>query len=133
LYTYFIFSQPSRLNPIRGELEKILDNKEKSNNSSSWKNSPTKKAIALWSYAATKSDELSLRKGDIIILTQTPEEGWWEGKVSNQVGWFPSPYCKIFEGSTPPEIDEEESEDPTEVAKVLIFINLKVKSFPCLL
>jgi len=60
---------------------------------------PTKKAtsqhfaIAKYSYEAQQSDELSLSKGDKIVVLEKSSDGWWKGELSNEkVGWFPSNY-----------------------------------------
>jgi len=38
--------------------------------------------------------QLSFRAGDTIQVTQAGEpEGWWEGSLNGQVGWFPSTFC----------------------------------------
>ncbi|KJE90209.1 hypothetical protein CAOG_01550 [Capsaspora owczarzaki ATCC 30864] len=55
-------------------------------------------ALALYSFVATKTDELSFDEGDIIVLTKVIDGGWWEGTVKNSTGWFPSNYCEIQEG-----------------------------------
>lgn len=62
---------------------------------------PTKKqnltsqhfAIAKYSYEAQQSDELSLSKGDKIVVLEKSSDGWWRGELGNEkVGWFPSNY-----------------------------------------
>jgi len=52
---------------------------------------------AIYSYLAQGPDELSLREGDIIVLSgKTAEDGWWEGYDSQgQKGIFPSNYVEI--------------------------------------
>ena len=38
--------------------------------------------------------QLSFRAGDVIQVTQQGEpDGWWEGALNGQVGWFPSNFC----------------------------------------
>lgn len=60
-----------------------------------------RKAVALYPYAASKSDELTFTAGQIIDLISTPEEGWWEGRINDQFGWFPTPYVQEFQGEPP--------------------------------
>ena len=38
-----------------------------------------RRAVALYPYAASRSDELTFHEGAIIQLVTTPNEGWWEG------------------------------------------------------
>ncbi|XP_075943185.1 mitogen-activated protein kinase kinase kinase 11 [Anarhichas minor] len=59
---------------------------------------------ALFDYEASCKDELTLRKGDLVeVLSLDSEisgdEGWWAGKVNNQVGIFPSNYGSFKPGS----------------------------------
>ncbi len=45
--------------------------------------------------------QLSFSKSDIIILTQTPNEGgWWEGTLNGKTGWFPSNYVEQISKKT---------------------------------
>ncbi|XP_046821690.1 rho guanine nucleotide exchange factor 7 [Vespa crabro] len=49
---------------------------------------------ALFSFKGKNNDELCFKKGDIITITQTDDEGWWEGTLHDKTGWFPSNYVK---------------------------------------
>ncbi|XP_015279398.1 PREDICTED: mitogen-activated protein kinase kinase kinase 11 [Gekko japonicus] len=61
---------------------------------------------ALFDYEAASSDELTLRKGDLVEVLSwdaaiSGDEGWWAGKVNNQVGIFPSNYVSPKTGGYP--------------------------------
>uniref|UniRef100_UPI00398F149F mitogen-activated protein kinase kinase kinase 9 n=1 Tax=Pristiophorus japonicus TaxID=55135 RepID=UPI00398F149F len=52
---------------------------------------------AVFDYEASAEDELSLRQGDVVeVLSKdskvSGDEGWWTGKIHDQVGIFPSNY-----------------------------------------
>jgi len=49
---------------------------------------------AIYSFKGENNDELCFEKDDVIILTQTPEGGWFEGThlVNRVTGWFPAGY-----------------------------------------
>lgn len=54
---------------------------------------------AVYDYDAQNEDELSLRRGDIIqVLSKEPkisgDEGWWTGKLKEQVGIFPGEFVQ---------------------------------------
>ncbi|OAD52161.1 Rho guanine nucleotide exchange factor 7, partial [Eufriesea mexicana] len=49
---------------------------------------------ALFSFKGKNNDELCFKKGDVITITQTDEEGWWEGTLHDKTGWFPSNHVK---------------------------------------
>lgn len=38
--------------------------------------------------------QLCFKKGDVITITQTDDEGWWEGTLHDKTGWFPANYVK---------------------------------------
>ncbi|XP_060614303.2 mitogen-activated protein kinase kinase kinase 11 [Anolis sagrei] len=70
---------------------------------------------ALFDYEAASSDELTLRKGDLVEVLSwdaaiSGDEGWWAGKVNDKVGIFPSNYVSPKTGGYvgpegPPEAD----------------------------
>ncbi|XP_070704533.1 ABI family, member 3a isoform X2 [Pempheris klunzingeri] len=52
------------------------------------------KVVALYSYEASKPDDLPLTEGDIIYLTQRHDDGWCEGVLSGRRGFFPENYVQ---------------------------------------
>ncbi|KAF3702566.1 CD2-associated protein Adapter protein CMS Cas ligand with multiple SH3 domains [Channa argus] len=48
----------------------------------------------LFEYQPQNEDELELKLGDIIEITEEVEEGWWSGSVNGKVGLFPSNFVK---------------------------------------
>jgi len=53
-------------------------------------------AIAKYDYEANQDDELSISKGDRIVVLEKSPDGWWKGrKGTGQVGWFPSNYVTL--------------------------------------
>ncbi|XP_051892551.1 SH3 domain-containing protein 21 isoform X1 [Pristis pectinata] len=49
---------------------------------------------AAFDYVASNEDELSLHKGDVVLVLEkdTGEDGWWEGYVNGNQGLFPDNY-----------------------------------------
>ncbi|XP_054276253.1 protein nervous wreck-like isoform X1 [Macrosteles quadrilineatus] len=52
-------------------------------------------AIALYDYEATCEDEITFNEGEVLeilrkIVHDNVDDGWWEGKIGDQVGLFPS-------------------------------------------
>lgn len=43
---------------------------------------------------ANDEDTLTLRVGDILIVLETREDGWWRGQSGETVGLFPVDYCE---------------------------------------
>jgi len=49
--------------------------------------------IAKYAYQAQQADEISLEKGERIMVLEKSSDGWWKGrKDNNEMGWFPSNY-----------------------------------------
>ena len=55
-------------------------------------------AMALWDYDAVEDGELTFREHDFVVVTSTPEGGWWEGFLpgvnDDTIGMFPSNYVE---------------------------------------
>ncbi|XP_058446969.1 intersectin-1 isoform X2 [Malaya genurostris] len=54
-------------------------------------------------YEATSSEQLSLTRGQLIMIRKKTDSGWWEGELQakgrrRQIGWFPATYVKILQG-----------------------------------
>nr|XP_033475612.1 CD2-associated protein isoform X1 [Epinephelus lanceolatus] len=49
---------------------------------------------ALFEYQPQNEDELELKVGDIIDITEEVEEGWWSGNLNGKSGLFPSNFVK---------------------------------------
>ncbi|KAI5737631.1 hypothetical protein M8J76_015239 [Diaphorina citri] len=39
---------------------------------------------------------LCFKKGDVIVVTQKEDGGWWEGTFNEKTGWFPSNYVQEY-------------------------------------
>ncbi|KOX76193.1 Rho guanine nucleotide exchange factor 7 [Melipona quadrifasciata] len=66
------------------------------------KSDTPKFVTALFSFKGKNNDELCFKKGDVITITQTDDEGWWEGTLHDKTGWFPANYvkeCRITDNS----------------------------------
>eukprot|EP00095_Tigriopus_kingsejongensis_P004984 maker-scaffold96_size378025-snap-gene-2.51 protein:Tk04984 transcript:maker-scaffold96_size378025-snap-gene-2.51-mRNA-1 annotation:"intersectin-1 isoform x2" len=54
-------------------------------------------------YEATSTEQLSLTRGQMIIIRKKADSGWWQGEVQGgkgkkrQIGWFPASYVKLLE------------------------------------
>ena len=42
------------------------------------------------------SNELLLKKGDVITVLQQNESGWWGGERAGKIGYFPSDFVEII-------------------------------------
>ncbi|GJQ83722.1 putative Eps15 homology domain protein [Trypoxylus dichotomus] len=55
-------------------------------------------------YQATSAEQLSLQRGQLIMIRKKADSGWWEGELQakgrkRQVGWFPASYVKVLNSS----------------------------------
>lgn len=53
-------------------------------------------ARAKFNFLAQTNLELSLSKGEIIILTRRVDENWFEGRIGNKKGIFPVTYVDVL-------------------------------------
>ncbi|XP_026884016.2 CD2-associated protein isoform X1 [Electrophorus electricus] len=69
----------------------------------------------LFEYVPQNEDELELKPGDIIEITEEVEEGWWSGTMNGKSGLFPSNFVKEIETSEEGEsgelLDEPDGKD----------------------
>lgn len=52
-------------------------------------------AVVEFDYVAKESDELTLRKGDVITNILIQSGGWWEGTLNGKRGMFPDNFVKV--------------------------------------
>lgn len=52
------------------------------------------RCIAKFKYNSTREDELSLEKGDEVIVMEKEADGWWRGRCGTRIGWFPFNYVE---------------------------------------
>ncbi|XP_073709313.1 CD2-associated protein [Garra rufa] len=64
---------------------------------------------ALFEYMPQNEDELELKVGDIIDITEEVEEGWWSGSMNGKSGLFPSNFVKEMDST-----EDTETSDVTE-------------------
>lgn len=53
-------------------------------------------------YEATSAEQLSLTRGQLIMIRKKTDSGWWEGELQargrrRQIGWFPATYVKVLQ------------------------------------
>ncbi|XP_042887891.1 intersectin-1-like isoform X5 [Penaeus japonicus] len=56
-------------------------------------------------YDATSGNQLSLQRGQLVMIRKKTASGWWEGELQakgkkRQIGWFPATYVKVLGGSS---------------------------------
>ncbi|XP_077175918.1 nostrin isoform X2 [Paroedura picta] len=50
--------------------------------------------MALYDYQSEREDELCLKKGDMIVIHQKEDDGWWHGSLNGKSGIFPATYVE---------------------------------------
>ncbi|XP_025085968.1 CD2-associated protein-like isoform X1 [Pomacea canaliculata] len=53
--------------------------------------------IANYAYKGTSEIELKFKKGDILVIFEAQESGWWLGCHGDNVGWFPGAFVELLE------------------------------------
>lgn len=54
------------------------------------------KVEALFDHEADEEDELSFKVGQIILVTEQTDQGWWKGSYDGKSGLFPTNYVKVL-------------------------------------
>ena len=54
----------------------------------------TNYALALYSYTADNTDELTFYKGSVIAILNKDDPDWWKGEVNGQTGLVPANYVQ---------------------------------------
>lgn len=52
-------------------------------------------AVALFDFSARSERELSLRKGDTVILYSQVSNDWWKGALNGHEGLIPDKYISL--------------------------------------
>ncbi|XP_075454611.1 CD2-associated protein isoform X3 [Ascaphus truei] len=73
------------------------------------KKSKKRQCKVIFEYIPLNEDELELKVGDVLDITEEVEEGWWNGSLNGKSGLFPSNFVKEVELS-----DDGESQDIPE-------------------
>ncbi|XP_056641885.1 intersectin-1-like isoform X1 [Diorhabda sublineata] len=73
-------------------------------NSQVSKNKKPEIASVIAPYQSTSPEQLSLARGQLIMIRKKTDSGWWEGELQakgrkRQVGWFPASYVKVLNSS----------------------------------
>uniref|UniRef100_A0A8C7DAA0 Abelson helper integration site 1 n=1 Tax=Oncorhynchus kisutch TaxID=8019 RepID=A0A8C7DAA0_ONCKI len=56
----------------------------------------TNLVVSLYDYSATRSDELTVQRGDVIHVLYKDNDNWWFGRLANgQQGYFPATYVEL--------------------------------------
>ncbi|NWU92267.1 SRBS2 protein, partial [Upupa epops] len=65
-------------------------------------------AIAKYNFSADTNVELSLRKGDRVILLKRVDQNWYEGKIpgTNRQGIFPVSYVEVIKKNASKSVDD---------------------------
>ncbi|XP_059212144.1 CD2-associated protein [Centropristis striata] len=69
---------------------------------------------ALFDYQPQNEDELELKIGDIIDITEEVEEGWWNGTFNGKSGLFPSNFVKEVDATGEEGESNETAADETD-------------------
>ena len=52
------------------------------------------KALVLYDYNAKNEGELSIKAGDVVIVSEKDDSGWWYATLNGKEGFIPSNYTK---------------------------------------
>ncbi|RXG72743.1 SH3 domain-containing kinase-binding protein 1 [Armadillidium vulgare] len=102
---------------VRGKKNKTEDGRLKPSSSPS--NVNERKCNVIFSYVPQHEDELALKEGDVVVVLEEVEEGWWKGILGDKVGMFPSNFVEIIDPEGGPVTPATGNHDPVGRAKHL--------------
>uniref|UniRef100_A0A7S2TNM1 SH3 domain-containing protein n=1 Tax=Lotharella oceanica TaxID=641309 RepID=A0A7S2TNM1_9EUKA len=85
----------------------------------------SEQVIVLYDYNKKEQDELTLRKGDVITVSEKHDDGWWKG-TNNQGehGAFPENYVKVLApGELPPQPEPEMQHKKDDVEELMVEVD----------
>ena len=59
---------------------------------------------AKFPFHALAEGDLTLEEGDVVVVMDTLESGWWRGVCNGRTGWFPASYVEVV-----PEVTRDEN------------------------
>ncbi len=86
------------------------------------------KAVAKFKYASTREDEISLEKGDEVIVMEKEADGWWKGRCKTKIGWFPFNYVEEVKTANEP-VPVQQPAQPQSKTKSVICSVVALYSF----
>lgn len=89
------------------------------------------RCIAKFKYASTREDELSLEKGDEVIVMEKEADGWWRGRCGTRIGWFPFNYVEEAPKTAAPGGGMGAGPSQAEPLQQVMPMGGKHKSFVC--
>ncbi|ORX41783.1 hypothetical protein BCR36DRAFT_338682 [Piromyces finnis] len=86
---------------------------------------PIEYCLTKFNFEASKNDELSFKANQYIRLTKKVDGGWWEGKLDERIGWFPSDFVTTeIEPQKQQELAKNDKVLSTEEMSVLKYKNI---------
>ncbi|XP_004577378.2 nostrin [Ochotona princeps] len=103
VHSYVKLSRPILMKRLENAVSQESSRKQNNPNSSSSASGVVQPGNglckALYSFQARQEDELSLEKGDIVIIHEKKDEGWWFGSLNEKKGHFPAAYVEELPSS----------------------------------
>jgi len=86
---------------------------------------PIDYCLTKFNFEASKNDELSFKANQYIRVIKKVDGGWWEGKLDERIGWFPTDFVTlVFEPQKLQELTKNDKPLSTEEISILKYKNI---------
>eukprot|EP01087_Luapelamoeba_hula_P015444 TRINITY_DN4616_c0_g2_i1.p1 TRINITY_DN4616_c0_g2~~TRINITY_DN4616_c0_g2_i1.p1 ORF type:complete len:1073 (-),score=141.62 TRINITY_DN4616_c0_g2_i1:33-3251(-) len=63
---------------------------------------PGVRGNVLYDYSTKRDYELTIRRGDFLVVHERDASGWWTGEINGKYGLFPGAYVQLLGDTSPP-------------------------------
>lgn len=114
------YEQSSSQKAAQNNDNKVANQKhiESSHHNESQTQNTVRKVRALHDLTGRESDELSFRKGDIIVVIEQVYRDWWRGRLRGRVGIFPLNYVTPVAEKTPEQLRQQKAHEDAVFSQI---------------
>jgi hypothetical protein len=88
--------------------------------------------VAIADFVGEGDDELTFKKGDVIMFVERDDNNWVRGECNDKVGWFPGTHVQPLPGVKTNPLNESDSSASIKYDSLSLSLSLSLSVFACL-